>query len=199
MKKILFYGDSNTYGFDPRGFGGGRYPEGIRWTSRLSAMSEGRWEIINCGLNGRMIPSTSWQMKELRKALQNEKPDLLSVMLGTNDLLNAMTPSAENVAAHMEHFLRDILNEYPADTGMHVLLVSPPRIDAMDAGPVCGSESRKLSGLYAQTAKNLHIHFADAEESHPGLAFDGLHLSEEGHSAYANWMKGVLVGLSGSF
>ncbi len=29
MIKILFYGDSNTYGFDPRGFGGGRYPVDI--------------------------------------------------------------------------------------------------------------------------------------------------------------------------
>ncbi len=171
---------------------------GIRWTSRLSEISKGRWQIVNCGLNGRTIPSTSWQMQELRKTLQNEKPDLLSVMLGTNDLLNAMTPSAENVAAHMEHFLRDIQNEYPADTGMHILLVSPPRIDAMDAGPVCGSESRKLSSLYAQVAKNLHISFADAEAVHPELAFDGLHLSEKGHATYADWMKNVLSSLHAS-
>ena len=26
-KKVLFYGDSNTYGYDPAGFMGGRYPE----------------------------------------------------------------------------------------------------------------------------------------------------------------------------
>lgn len=195
MTKILFYGDSNTYGFDPRGFGGGRYPEGIRWTSRLSEMSEGRWQIINCGLNGRMIPSTSWQMKELQKTLQDKKPDLLSIMLGTNDLLNDMSPSAEITASHMERFLRDVLGEYPAGGGLNILLVSPPRIDAMDAGPVCCRESRKLSDLYAHIADKLHLHSADAESVHPGLAFDGIHLSEEGHAAYAGWIKNVLDGL----
>ena len=34
--KLLTVGDSNTYGFDPRTGGGGRYPEEIRWTGRLS-------------------------------------------------------------------------------------------------------------------------------------------------------------------
>ena len=33
--KILCFGDSNTYGFDPRGYLGGRYPVTVRWTGRL--------------------------------------------------------------------------------------------------------------------------------------------------------------------
>ena len=32
MKKIYAFGDSNTYGFDPRMGGAGRYPKDIRWT-----------------------------------------------------------------------------------------------------------------------------------------------------------------------
>jgi len=31
MRKLILFGDSNTYGYDPRGFLGGRYPEKVRW------------------------------------------------------------------------------------------------------------------------------------------------------------------------
>ena len=40
MKTILFYGDSNTYGYDPRSFFGDRFSREIRWTSRLAAAAE---------------------------------------------------------------------------------------------------------------------------------------------------------------
>ena len=33
---LLCYGDSNTYGFDPRSYFGGRYPAEVRWTHRLA-------------------------------------------------------------------------------------------------------------------------------------------------------------------
>ena len=29
-QKILCYGDSNTYGYDPRAYLGGRYPKAVR-------------------------------------------------------------------------------------------------------------------------------------------------------------------------
>ena len=30
-RRLLCYGDSNTYGYDPRSYLGGRYPDSIRW------------------------------------------------------------------------------------------------------------------------------------------------------------------------
>ena len=48
-KRIICIGDSNTYGYDPAAFGGARYPEGVRWTSRLGSA----WDIRNLGENGR--------------------------------------------------------------------------------------------------------------------------------------------------
>ena len=35
--KILCFGDSNTYGYDPRSCLGGRYPDSVRWTALLEA------------------------------------------------------------------------------------------------------------------------------------------------------------------
>ena len=49
MKKIVCFGDSNTYGYDARSFFGERLPENERWPEILGALSG--WEIINEGVN----------------------------------------------------------------------------------------------------------------------------------------------------
>ena len=36
MKTVLCYGDSNTYGYDPRSYFGGQYPAGYRWVDLLA-------------------------------------------------------------------------------------------------------------------------------------------------------------------
>lgn len=48
-KRILCFGDSNTWGFTP--ITGERYPEGVRWTSLLGEYTGA--QIIEEGLNGR--------------------------------------------------------------------------------------------------------------------------------------------------
>ncbi len=55
-KRILFYGDSNTYGYDPFGdYWEMRYPASVRWPDRLVGLLPS-WEILPEGLNGRRIP-----------------------------------------------------------------------------------------------------------------------------------------------
>ena len=49
--KIICYGDSNTYGFDPRIGTPGRHDKNDRWTGILDNMPE--YEIINEGMNGK--------------------------------------------------------------------------------------------------------------------------------------------------
>ena len=57
--KMLCYGDSNTYGYDPRGFFGDRYPKERRWADILAEKLG--WQIQNEGQNGREIPSRPLQ------------------------------------------------------------------------------------------------------------------------------------------
>lgn len=52
MKDICF-GDSNTYGYDPRSWLGGRYDADICWVNILAAKTG--WTIRNMGENGREI------------------------------------------------------------------------------------------------------------------------------------------------
>ena len=75
---IICFGDSNTYGYDPRGYFGGRYEADNRWVDILSAATG--WTIRNLGQNG--------------------------VMLGTNDLLQGRSP--EQAAGRLERFLSGV-------------------------------------------------------------------------------------------
>ena len=53
MLRIVCFGDSNTYGYDPRGYFGDRYDVEDRWTDLLSKQTG--YEVINAGANGREI------------------------------------------------------------------------------------------------------------------------------------------------
>ena len=106
--RILCYGDSNTYGYDPRSCLGGRYPETVRWTARLQ--SEG-WTVFNAGQNGRSIPRNSWEVEPLLETLRRWKPKHTTIMLGTNDLLQDPTLSAARCAERMEQFLNILLEQ----------------------------------------------------------------------------------------
>ena len=74
---VICSGDSNTYGYDPRGYFGGRYDADSRWVDILAEKTG--WTICNMGQNGREIPSSPPPFPA--------DTDLLFVMLGTNDLL----------------------------------------------------------------------------------------------------------------
>ena len=91
MKRILCFGDSNTYGYRPDT--GERYPEDIRWTGILkNRLRERGIEIIEEGLVGRTtVFEDSLRMGRrgidyLVPLLESHAPiDKLVLMLGTND------------------------------------------------------------------------------------------------------------------
>jgi lysophospholipase L1-like esterase len=58
MKTILCYGDSITWGYDPRD--GSRYPFEQRWPGVLQAELAGRARIVEEGLNGRTVATDGW-------------------------------------------------------------------------------------------------------------------------------------------
>ena len=61
-RRILCWGDSNTYGYAPQSPLGGRYPPQVRWTDQLAALRPGR-EVWNWGENGREIPRRPWELR----------------------------------------------------------------------------------------------------------------------------------------
>lgn len=176
---ILCFGDSNTYGFDPRSYCGGRYPAEHRWVDIL--MHRTGWKIENAGENGREIPRRAYDLQALATILSgSEAPDGLVVMLGTNDLLQGA--DAAETAARVEKFLTYL--PYPRE---RILLIAPPPVKPgtwvteeriLDA-------SSQLAGQYQRLAQKMNISFADAGCWNVALTFDGVHFSEAGHHSFA--------------
>ena len=100
--KIVCYGDSNTYGFDPRLGSPGRLAKNERWTGILDR--EPDIEIANEGMNGRCIPSASYEYRSLKKILEHHfNADMLIIMLGSNDLFMTREATAEKIADKMRN------------------------------------------------------------------------------------------------
>ena len=75
-KTVICYGDSNTYGFDPRMGCPERLPRTVRWTGLLDARPGLR--IINEGMNGREIPHSAAAFAYLDRILErNAGADIL--------------------------------------------------------------------------------------------------------------------------
>lgn len=186
-KTIVCLGDSNTWGYDPRGFGGGRWPDGVRWTARLNARPE--WIIHNLGENGRAIPHTPFELRTLCGQLAALRPfDGLCVMLGSNDLLLGVPPAG--VAARMERLLGCL-----PDFGAPLLLIAPPCFQSGDwvREEALLAASERLAGYYRPLAGESGAAFADAGRWDIPLCFDGVHFTAEGHARFAAQAGGAFA------
>ncbi len=188
---IICYGDSNTYGYDPRSFAGGRYEKNIRWTGILEDRTD--WNIRNHGINGRCIPHTSSQNRFACEQVENwgreEPPVWMMVMLGTNDLLQEPGFTAEDAAMRMENFLCELRETEAVKSGrLRLWLISPPCMKRgawVEEERLC-RESEKLGQEYQKTAQRLGIKFTDTGKWEIPVLFDGVHFSEEGHCKFAD-------------
>ena len=171
--RILCFGDSNTYGYDPRGYFGGRYD--AAWPDLLAKQTG--WEVINRGANGREIPRNPYILPSLK---EDEPVHILLVMLGTNDLLQGAAP--KDAAARMEAFLCQ-----PLPHCRNLLLIAPPPMKRGAWVPTnaLAADSVRLAEEYRLLARKLNIPFVDTRDWNIELAFDGVHFTENGHRTFA--------------
>ena len=164
--KMICFGDSNTWGYDPSDKFGQNYSP--RWTDLLAEKTG--WTVINEGVNGREVPD--------EHCCVPEDTDLFLVMLGTNDLLQLDTPEA--AAQRMEVFLSGAAPE-------KLILVAPP---AMVWGEWVQDQeliedSVRMAALYEALAGRLGVRYLNAGNWNVPLAFDGVHFTLEGQEVFA--------------
>lgn len=167
---VICFGDSSTYGYDPRGYFGGRYDADSRWVDILAA--ESGWTVYNMGQNGREIPAAAPTFPA--------DTDLLIVMLGTNDLLQGQSP--EQAAERLERFLSGIsLNQNK------ILLIAPPPValGAWVPSQQLIDDSHTFARCCKVLTEHLGVRFADAGRWDIPMAYDGVHFTEQGHRAFA--------------
>ena len=175
--KVICYGDSNTFGYDPRSYLGGRYGANSRWVDIL-AVATG-WEVHNNGMNGREI--------SCKETIISKSTDLLIVMLGTNDLLQGN--DVHIVTERMDRFMSHL--EIDKDK---ILLVAPPPLqfgEWVSEQKIIDASAALREG-YFTLAKRLGIRFTDAGNWGVSISFDGVHFTEDGHKSFAEGLIGFL-------
>lgn len=167
---VICFGDSNTFGYDPRSYVGGRYGADSRWVDILAA--ETGWRVRNNGMNGREIPC--------REVVFSRSTDLLIVMLGTNDLLHGR--DCDEIGARMERFLTSLKIER-----YKILLLAPPPLKYGEwvQEQRLIDTSAALAERYRVLSERLGIKFADTGKWGIAIAFDGVHFTEEGNRRFA--------------
>ena len=167
---VICFGDSNTYGYDPRCYFGGRYDADSRWVDILATATG--WTISNMGQNGREIPSAAPAFPA--------DTDLLIIMLGTNDLLQGQSP--EQAAERLARFLSSVSMDRKK-----ILLIAPPPValGAWVPSQHLIDDSHAFAQLCQALAEQIGIRFADAGKWDIPLAYDGVHFTEQGHRAFA--------------
>lgn len=196
MKNILCFGDSNTWGYNPDTKG--RYPWGIRWTSKLQEkLNEKNVHIIEQGLCGRTTvfeDATRPNRKgvnTLREIFeQDNNIDSVIIMLGTNDCKTYYGNDENDIVEGLEKCIKLILTHVSSDK---VLLVSPIELgeevwkDEYDPEFNIKSVtvSKKLKSVYKKLAEKYNVNFLAASEYATPSSSDQEHMDEKGHSELA--------------
>ena len=208
LQTVLCYGDSNTWGYDPRTRT--RYPPHVRWTGVLADRLGAGYRVIEEGLNGR---TTRWDdpmepgrngMTYLRPCVESHQPlDLILVMLGTNDLKQRFALSASDIAQSAAGLAEQAHRFTHAADGSHAkaLLVAPPAVttltefDQMFAG--AQEKSRQFSHYFRLAAGWRHLPFFDAGSVIVSSEQDGIHFAADEHRKLGEALAGEVRRLIG--
>lgn len=201
MRRIVCFGDSNTWGYDGDR-GGERFED--RWTKRLQGLLGEGYEVIEEGLGGRttvfedpLNPGRSGYMYLTPCLLSHKYFDTLVIMLGTNDCKERFSATPQNIADGMKRLVlaAKALQVWKGEPDIIIVAPSPIRPEC-EASPFsgemgrCAERSSKVAGELRKTAAITGCRFLDAFPA-PVNRTDYMHLSREGHK----WLAESLLPL----
>ena len=205
MKKVLCFGDSNTFGFNP--LTGLRFPKNIRWTGVLQILCGSDFEIIEAGCNNRTCfrNNPEGQMftghQILPKYLE-EKPDIIILALGSNDFQRQYRTSLKEIEYGLENLINIVKTNLPS---AKIIILSPTPIGKevlkakifsflFDENSI--EKSKHLGEIYNRVANNNQCEFLDLTLIAPVSEIDGLHYEEMGHKNIADAVYKILKNLN---
>ena len=208
MKRILCFGDSLTWGYDP--VNRIRFEEDSRWPCVMGKLLGDEYKVIEEGQNGRTIatedPAEGEKngLKYIGPCLESHAPlDYVILMLGSNDCKRKFSYSSMDIAGEMQIMLEKIqsYNRFRCNDRIRVILVSPPHVsEAIKEswlGDSFGYEtsdklSKELSDWYKQLADMYGCTFVDAAEYVNVSDVDGVHLGPEGQKELGRVLAEVI-------
>lgn len=200
MKKILCFGDSNTYGYIPNN--GARYDKNTRWTGVLSLLSHGKFEIIEDGCNNRTAFVANPAGKiftgyEILPELLTADFDAVVLAIGINDTQFLYNLSSIEIASGVEKLINIVKVKSPQ---AKIILVAPSILtdDVLNGNFACLfdrtsiEKSRQLPLLYQKIAEKQNIEFLDLNSVAKTSSLDGLHYAPEQHLKIAQAIFTIL-------
>lgn len=196
-KRILCYGDSNTWGCVP-GTRFERFSEQIRFPKRLQELLGDDFEVIEEGLFSRTLASDYQRPNKegrngstyLIPCLYSHDPlDMVVLMLGTPDLKHEFNNSPEDIGKQLEDYYAKIIPNTKSmvrDSCPELLIICPPIIDDTVTSKryLGGTEkSKQLAEIYLKVAEANNCLFIDASKLEIGS--DGVHMTEKSHAKLA--------------
>ena len=206
MKKILCYGDSNTYGFIPQTCG--RYDKNSRWSGILSELLDEDFEIIEEGMNNRTgffkNPEGLKQSggEYLSIYLQNRKDiDICMLALGTNDAQFFYRLNEQNCNKGIENLINSVKKANP---NTKIIIIPPVKITqnilnsmfSMMFNQKSIETIQQVFNVFEQTAKENNCLYFDFNEFVEPSTTDGLHYSRESHKIIAENIAQFIRSLS---
>jgi len=196
-KRILCYGDSNTWGYIPAIKK--RYPPDLRWPGVLQNLLGDSYEIIEEGVNSRTTVFDD--PKHIGKngkiylvpCLETHNPiDIVILFLGTNDIKERFNRNPKQIRAGIEELIK-LIKGYAWNNDNkppRIILVSPTIVDEAVPGvqeKYKGAQvkSEQLGKEYAELAKKYNLEFVDAAKIVLPSKKDGYHLEPNSHKKLA--------------
>jgi len=184
LKKLCLLGDSLTFGY------------GInRNLSFCSLLSKNlNFEVINKGING---STTTDMLVRFTKDIIYNKPNILFIMGGTNDILS--NRSVNSIVDNISLMIDEALS-----CNIKVILASPPSIYKtknssffeFNKFDIFYNNFSILNKLLIELSKTKNIDFIDlftqTSNLDNSIFIDGVHLNEKGHSIIYNKIINII-------
>lgn len=209
-KRIMCFGDSNTWGAIPGD--STRYPDDVRWTGVLQKELGDGYTVIEEGYNGRVsvhddvLEGRLSGVKYFVPCCESQSPlDLIIIMLGTNDLKARFGVTPRTIAVGFNCYLDALTITPMAGEKPKILLTSPILIDSSYKnhplfydmfGGNAVERSEQLAEAYKEVADANGWEFLNAAEYGKASVKDGVHMDAEYHEAlgkaFAQKVKEIL-------
>ncbi len=193
MVEIVCFGDSNTFGFNPKN--GKRYDENTRWSGILKCKLKAKYNVIEAGCNNRTCYSINPDSEELTgfKILPKYlKPttDYIILAVGLNDLQKFYSSSDDEIRKGILNLIEIARKISPQGK---IIILAPSRIKenilnsyfAMLFNKEAIEKSIKMNKIYVEVAKENNCEIINLDTHVQPSDIDGLHYLEEEHKKIA--------------
>jgi len=202
MKRILCYGDSNTWGHNPTGIDPvtgaiGRYSEGVRWTGVMQRELGEEYFVCEEGLCGRTTvfedpTHYGWNgYMHFEVALRTCDPvDCVIFMLGTNDTKESFYVSPSAITGGMERLLKNCQNLLRGSLSEKAKIILACPLKPVMAGDgtywydfneESGRKIEAMRETYRALAERSGVAYFDVNDFGVADPADGIHFDAESH------------------